>query len=373
MEDLRRQQAEATVPVEYWDHDEFVRKAELLEIQTGFVPKAQAVMRCAECILSRPVFNEDTPSFTITEVGRCTGLDYQTIYSYTRRLIDRNLLEAEHAPTFTRGPTKVYRPRTREDGAQFFTPAPAPDCTRNAQTNLYEATGPMQLKVLGALSYFAKQGETSKSILQKMVREHAGLAADRVDSIFSMLCRVGMLEVVKPRTSKGQRKGMGPATYALTPRGLWIVGDIPPLEQQPPYQPAERQALTPNDLQPSLLERVKEVFAPELQPKILDMLIEHIEQGVLSGGLTRKPRPGLKNTGQPLQLSDLAQEQLGYKGHRAVAYYLGIEELLGWPRTRQSDMRRILAAPPNTDLGAFIRRQYYLPLRQHLDEISRTA
>jgi hypothetical protein len=184
MEDLSCQQGDATAPVEYWDHDEFVRKAELLEIQTGFVPKAQAVMRCAECILSRPVFNEDTPSFTITEVGRCSGLDYQTIYWYTRRLIERNFLEVDHSPALTRGATKVYRPRTREDGAQFFTPAPAPDCTRNTQTNLYETLGPMQLKVLGTLSYFAKQGETSKNILQKMVREHAGLAVDPVDSTF---------------------------------------------------------------------------------------------------------------------------------------------------------------------------------------------
>jgi hypothetical protein len=123
-----------------------------------------------------------------------------------------------------------------------------------------------------------------------------------------------MLEVAKPRAMKGPGKGMGPATYALTPRGLWIVGDIPPLEQQPPYQPAERQALTPSDLQPSLLEKVKEVFSPELQPKVLDMLIEHIERGVLSGGLTRNARPALRNTRQSLQLSDLAQEQLGYEG-----------------------------------------------------------
>lgn len=350
---------------EVWPDEELTRKNELLAPESPLRQNAQTVIACAECILARPLPGAETPSFTSTEIQRCTKLS-QAVVSFTlEKAIRSGWAVKEPAPEATlnnRKPPVIYRPVVKADGTSFFRPAARPGCERTAQQNILEPLTPTQRMTLACLGHMTAHAASfaESELTQPKVNRclYTDPAVTRV--VFHTLQKAG---VIKRTDNKKHGVGRLAYKYVLTEKGEWLTRDMPPLDS---CQLAAKKlasgledSMPLEDFIPLLAAKIRADYPAAAQNRIMQTVVRHHSLGVL-----RIAAPGET----PLTFTLEAAQRLGPIGQKACAHWLGLDILLYGQPIPPAHLRSLLRMPKDAKLGHFIAEQYYKPLLSYLEE-----
>jgi len=349
---------------EVWTNRELAGKNALLDDKSPLRKNAQVVLRCAECILARPTTPGQEPSFTATEIERCTGFSQQIVSFSLGKVIDSGFLDKTEAPpTLLCGNKRpaFYTPKIRNETDEFFIPQPRPGCDRTSAINTLETLTVTQRDALACLGHLARlktEGPLTETT-SPAVQLCTGSDLKVVRQVFKAFQHSEVLVNTDPKKHGNERHAL---RHELTDYGVSLARDLEPLNNCFYGQNYSTERQDRDKLKPVTVQAIHELYPPEAHDRIVARVTRLMDMSILRQNLAGRAA----EKGSILRFDSRAFEIIGKTGCQAVASWLDLDPMIYGRRLHEHYIRHILALTKDEDIGTHVKKRFFEPLVEKL-------